>query len=250
MLSRFFNADLILIGETQIKLYTFYSNDFLPLKKRFSRTLKDNFDVEYIFFDKKEVGYGTGGGYTTWIYKTELLIKLIEENISKIIVFSDIDIQFFKKTEKIIEECLIENDIVFQGENKFKEANIGFIACRCNNEVLGFWKEVLVIVSEKKRWDQQVVNDLLFSGYSIKWGYFPDSIWNWHMSPCWKSIVLHHSIGAGDLKLKLFQMKIVWVVYYLKWLNNFNITFKYSRKIYRIYKNHRRKVHHKKFTFI
>lgn len=224
----------------KIKLYTFYSKDFLPLKRRFSRTLRDNFDVEYILFVKDKVSKGTGGGYQTWVYKTNLLIELIEKNFGELIIFSDIDIQFFKKIEPIIKESLDKYDIVFQGEKKFTNVNIGFMACRCNKEVLDFWKQVLRIVKDEKLWDQKVVNDLLLSGNKLKWGYFPKSIWNWYMTPGWKSIALHHSIGAGDLRTKLFQMRIVSFVYYLKFINKFDVTYRISRKIYNAYKHYRK----------
>lgn len=220
-----------------MKLYTFYSENFLPLKKIFSKSLKDNFDVEYVLFDFDADKGKTGGGYNIWIFKTKLIIDLIRENLGEIIVFSDIDIQFFKKTEPIIRECLQNNDIVFQRENGLTKVNIGFIGLNCNSKVLGFWEEVLKIILEKKMWDQQVVNDLLLAENKLNWDYFPVSIWNWNLSQSWKSIVLHHSIGTGDLRLKQFQMRIVKYVYHLKLINNFEFTYKISRKIYRKYKN-------------
>lgn len=127
-------------------------------------------------------------------------------------------------------------DLVFQGEKSFTIANIGFMAFNCNQAVLDFWKEVLKNVENEGLWDQKVVNKLILEN-KVNWGYFPKEIWNWSTSREWKSIALHHAIGIRGLKMKLFQMKIVRIINKLKWLNNFDITYRYSRKIFKYYKN-------------
>lgn len=130
-------------------------------------------------------------------------------------------------------------DLVFQGEKNFTIANIGFMAFNCNQAVLNFWKEVLKNVENEGVWDQKVVNKLILEN-KVNWGYFPEEIWNWYLTREWKSIALHHAIGIGSLNMKLLQMKIVRIVHKLKWLNNFDITYRLSRKIFRYYKNSRK----------
>ncbi len=187
-------------------------------------------------FNPGKIRENPGGGQDIWIFKTKLIIELIEENFGNSIIFSDIDIQFFRETESIIKESLGKYDMVFQGENKFSGVNIGFMAFNCNNMVLDFWKEVLKIVEKEGEWDQKVVNNLIMEN-KVNWGYFPEEIWNWFLTSEWKSIALHHAVGVRSLNMKLFQMKIVRIVHSLKWLNNFDITYQYSRKIFKYYKN-------------
>lgn len=229
-----------------MKLYTFYNERFLPLKKIFSKSLKDDFEVEYVLFDSQVAKAEAGGGLNVWIYKTKYIIKVIEENYGEKIVFSDIDIQFFKKTESIIQDSLDEFDMVFQGSKNFLRANIGFMAINCNETTLNFWNDVLKRVEEEKVWDEDIVNSLLSSDENLNWGLFPNCIWNLSLSRTWKSIALHHAMGTSDLKVKVFQMRIVKFVYYFKWINNFELTYKISRKIYREYRNYR----HKKYKLI
>ncbi len=128
-------------------------------------------------------------------------------------------------------ESLNTYDLVFQGEKNFTGANIGFMAFNCNQAVLGFWKEVLLNIEKERVWDQKIVNMLIMES-KVSWGYFPKEIWNWTMPGKWNSIALHHAVGTSDLNLKLFQMKIVRIVYNLKWLNNFDIMYRYSRKMF------------------
>ena len=202
-------------------------------KNIFRKSLKDNYEVNYILADSNNF---TKTDYHLWIYKTKLVISLIEENFGENIIISDIDIQFFKKTEHIVKQYLLKYDIIFQGENKFNSVNIGFIAIKCDEEVLRFWNKVLEIVESEKYWDQQVVNDLLSNGYKINWAHFPESIWNWNLTKNWENIALHHATNAVELEAKLLQMRIVKFVYYMKFFNQFEITYKIARSIFRKYK--------------
>ena len=210
------------------------------MKKVFSDSLKDNYDVEYILFDPEKIEILPGRGLNVWIFKTKLIIELIENNLGESIIFSDIDIQFFNKTEPIVKACLEKYDLVFQGEDRFSKVNIGFMALNCNKDVLEFWKDVLINVEKEKTWDQVVVNNQILTS-KINWGVFPKEIWNWNISLEWKSITLHHATNAIDINLKLFQFKIVRIVNYLKWINNFDFTYILARRIFGTYKLIRRK---------
>ena len=205
------------------------------MKKIFTDSLKDNYDVEYILFDPEEIEVKPGRGLKIWIFKTKLIIGLIEKNFGESIIISDIDIQFFKKTETIVKTCLEKYDLVFQGENRFNKVNIGFMAFNCNRDVLEFWREVLINIEKERIWDQIVVNNLILNK-KVNWGFFPKEIWNWSISHEWKSIALHHATSATDIRLKLFQYKIVRIVNYLKGINKFDITYILARRIFKTYK--------------
>lgn len=225
-----------MIQNNKIHLYTFYSPDYLLLKRRFEKSLQDNYIVHFIPFESDGKRTGTGGGINTWVFKTEKIIELIEKHNGEIIIFSDIDIQFFKSTEPVVRKLMFKHDIAFQREKCFKNVNIGFMAFRCNDQVKDFWNKVLEKVENNNTWDQKAVNELLKSGFDVNWGLFPESIWCWGLSRKWRAIVLHHSVATGNINTKLMQMRIVSAVYYMKWLNRFDITYKLARKIYRFYR--------------
>lgn len=95
-----------------MRLYTFTNTRFTPLETRFKATLKDNFDVVCLK-DNFETDGAVAGGLAVWKYKPEKLIEAIQKNWGQVIVFSDINIQFFKKTQPLIERHITQNDIVF-----------------------------------------------------------------------------------------------------------------------------------------
>lgn len=232
----------------KINLFTFYSPDYVSLKRRFERSLKDSYIVHFIPFENDGKRTGTGGGIQTWIFKTEKIIEAIKKHRGEIVIFSDIDVQFFGKTETFVKQVMKDFDIVFQGEHKFTKVNIGFIVFNSNERVLNLWYQVLKKVKDENLWDQDAVNSLLVDSRDLKWGFLPSSFWNWYMSPCWRDIVLHHAIGTGNMKIKLLQMRIVSFVYHLKFLNKFDTTYKISRLLYRKCMKHIKKLEYEKST--
>lgn len=138
--------------------------------------------------------------------KIKRYIEVIKSNPNEIVVFSDVDITWFKPVQKIIQECLVEKDIVFQKENLFnKEVNTGFFAARCNKNVENFFQNVLNNIKDN---DQTTVN-LLIKNNKIKcnYGFLPESFSNDNLSP-FQDILLYHSIcskpknGKTSLQIK------------------------------------------------
>ncbi|MEI6212020.1 MAG: putative nucleotide-diphospho-sugar transferase [bacterium] len=161
-----------------MKLCIFYTKEYEPMRTRFRASLQDSYEVvEKLYCYERALC--PGGGIPTWLIKTEYLIDLIESNMGECIVYSDIDILFFGKTETIIQQALVDADLVFQQEYAGSGVNIGFFAMRCNADVLQFWKAVLRDIRQTRQWDQAVVNRLLYhAGYPIKWGRLPPEIHN------------------------------------------------------------------------
>lgn len=161
-----------------MKLITFYTKSHQPLKERFAASLLDDFDVVYQEADFT-AALTAGGGMPTWEYKTTALLQQIRQEEGKIIIFSDIDIIFFKKVEGLVNNCIKDKDIVFQREYEASGVNIGFMAIRCNTASLKFWETVLSKIRQTKEWDQVVVNQLLYQEqYDIRWGRFPQEAWS------------------------------------------------------------------------
>jgi hypothetical protein len=130
--------------------------------------------------------------------------------MNDIIIISDIDIVFYKPVIPIVSECMVNTDICFQKETRNSGINIGFISIYCNDTTLHFWNKVYEILSTTNRWDQEIVNDLIYNKkFNIKWNLFPSSIWNWSQGNLNKHIVLHHANCASIEEEKLKQIKYV-----------------------------------------
>ena len=196
----------------QKKLYYFSDDGFLDMKTRFVASLKDDFDHRYQHIEVN-LDSEPGGGVEIWKYKTEMIIGAITDNLStgEVIIVSDIDIIFFKPVGSLIDAAMVDQDIVFQREFKARGVNIGFIAIRCNQNSLGFWKEVYRRLLKNKNWDQKIVNNLLykFNYTPLRWDRFPRTIWSWSQGKranLKKDIHLHHANCVSDKQGKFSQM--------------------------------------------
>jgi hypothetical protein len=178
--------------------------------------LKDYFFLgtmceQWELIEKKSDEHSTGdylsSGWSKIVKeKIKTYIEVIKNNTDEIVVFSDVDITWFKPVQEIIKQCLTQKDIVFQKENLHnEEVNTGFIAIRCNKDVENFFQDVLDNIEDN---DQTTVN-LLLSNNKIKcnYGFLPVSFSNDNLSPC-QDILLYHSIctkpknGKTSLQIK------------------------------------------------
>ena len=207
-----------------MKLYTFYNKRFEKLKERFLATIKDDYEIKCVYLDFDSPGKRD---IRTLIIKSQFIHNAIKENMGHVIIFSDIDIQFFLPTRGIVEKYIKNNDMVFQCEYApiIQGVNTGFMALRCNENVLNFWKSVVKIMRETRMppKDQTIVRFLLgfYPNYpgllpdailerSIKWTVFPRSVW---VCTSYKAIpphiILHHAAYSRYQDEKLAQMEEV-----------------------------------------
>ncbi len=194
-----------------MKIFYFSDDTFLDMKTNFELSFKDDFDKQFKFVEKININRNSpGSGVDIWKFKTEMIIDAIKQNIDDIIIISDIDIVFYKPVIPTILENMIDNDICFQKETPDLGINIGFISIFCNETTLQFWNEVYEILCNSNKWDQQIVNDMIYNGkYNIKWKLFPSSIWNWSQGNLNKDIILHHANCASTKEDKFEQFEYV-----------------------------------------
>lgn len=206
-----------------MRLYTFYDKRFNKLKERFSKTIKDNYEIIYTESpDFKSKGIPMGGK-NVWLWRQQYLIDVIRANWGKVIVASDIDIQFFGPTEKIVEDAIKENDIVFQrcyyGQDiRPLDINIGFMAIRCNESSLRLFSKCLEKIKMTGEPEEMIINKILEKNkLNLKFGYFPMSIWAypgmgkrllWILKTP-PMITLHHAIYATVEDQKIKQMNLI-----------------------------------------
>lgn len=194
-----------------MKIFYFSDASFLDMKVRFEKSIKDDFEKNFSFLRKVNVDRSKpGGGIDIWMYRTELILKAIQENPGEIILVTDIDILFYKPILPIVLESMKNKDICFQKETPQGGINVGVIAMVCNQTTFGFWQRVYHILNTTNGWEQDIVNDLIYKeAYPISWGLFPSTIWNWSQGNPTKEIALHHANCVSSKADKFAQMEYI-----------------------------------------
>lgn len=208
----------------KIKLYGVYSEENKILKEEwFLSTLKDDFEIHLKYLGK--IGEGQlnckePAWYLALREKSKFIFQAIQDNMGNVIISSDVDIQFFRKSIDIIKKYIRNKDVVFQAEHRpfDGQVNTGFIAIKCNERTLQLWKYILNMEIEKMPFgDQSAINHIIKNELvQCKWGVFPNSIWAYSQGiPPPINIVLHHANaakrkeGQGSLDAKIDQLKMV-----------------------------------------
>ena len=184
-----------------MKIYSFYTRSHSVLKDVFVSSLQDGYEVEIECLDdlptektKSGAVAHIGGGRNIWLYKTRKVIETIRANMGQVVVFADIDIKIFRKTEPAIAECLRDFNVLFQNDQfGGNVVNIGFMVIRCGENTARFFEEVLAMVEKQNIWDQKAVEMLLQhsiprkngSGFiapgGLCWNHLPLEFLPWHM---------------------------------------------------------------------
>ncbi|SEM79563.1 Nucleotide-diphospho-sugar transferase [Mucilaginibacter gossypiicola] len=213
----------------RMKLFSIYTDELSEIKDVFSGSIRDDWDVHIKYMGRAGDGNGdfaSKGFYYIQQRKIEFLIEKIKENWDDVIIYADIDIQFFDKCSGLIEHAIYGKDFAFQPEHgSGNEVNVGFSVIRCNEKTLAVYKlilqydfEILPIA------DQSAMNDILQENKTdVIWGLLPKQFWamSHYMSELFappNDIVIHHAngtrprlvngerIGSVQLKMEQFQM--------------------------------------------
>lgn len=212
------------IAKNKIKLYSIYTEETVELKDIFMRSLQDDWEVNLVYWGKagEDGNWGTKSFGKLMRRKIEFLIDNVEKNWGDVIIFSDIDIQFFGECNRLIEVAIQNNDVLFQSEYwPGKNINAGFIVTSCNHRALNFFKSVAGLKLEGlKFFEQSAMNELLKNdSIDLRWDVLPSQFWarsQGDKPPL--DIVLHHAnctipsvkdgkkIGSMDLKLEQYKM--------------------------------------------
>lgn len=135
-------------------------------KQWFLPSIKDDFEV--VIRDISEGGasaghrYGTAGFNDMVRQQFAHQLDFVRENMGEVVVFSDVDIQFFRPARELLHAALEGRDIVFQRDAPNGTVNTGFIALKANAKTLHFCEQVLAEMHAKPHLnDQEVINALL-----------------------------------------------------------------------------------------
>jgi len=184
--------------------------------------------------------YQTAKFSDTVVEKANIIIDAIQENWGEVFVYSDVDIQFFKKPVKsILLEQINGYDIACQCDIPGSTGQLctGFFICRANEKTLKLWKIVRKKIHREKR-DQYAFNrtlkrvDLWFWNFiymtpkirykTLPYVFYSPGIYNgkaWIQSgKSWKpgdifkipeGILIHHANWAIGTENKVAQLEYV-----------------------------------------
>ncbi len=207
----------------RMKLYSIYTEESRKLKDIFINTIQDDWEINLVFWGKtgEDGNWGTESFGKLMRRKIEFIIDTVERNWNDIIIFSDIDIQFFRKCNNLIETAMENNDILFQAEHwPEKKINAGFIVTRCNQRTLDFFKSVSDLKLENLEFfEQSAMTEVLNrKAVDLKWDILPSQFWAMsHSNKPPRDIVLHHAnctsptvrdgktISSMELKLEQYK---------------------------------------------
>lgn len=212
------------------KIYGVYSPSHEKLLRDwFLPTMQDDFEVNFRKTDQLcPLGRFMSVGWVRAVSaKIDFLLAALGcASEGEWIIFSDVDIQWFRSAKAYLEEaaCLEggENDMMFQ-EDAAGEFCTGFFVCRANERTRGFWGDVAKLMRDKISGDQRAANYLLASGsHAVRASHLPRVFWGpgqgRQEKTFWRpgsplnvpsDIVLHHANWAAGVESKIEQLRYV-----------------------------------------
>lgn len=226
-----------------MKLFYFFNNDFSDVLDLFLGSMRDDWDHFPIQTDDFKMKDHLAGGRLGDLLRKSLLDYAFENTKeNEIFTMCDIDIFFYKKLIPEINflfsnsqntkiknyESKKELDIVFQKELRHHGCNMGVMSMKNNKKVKDFWEEIYNISLGENKWDQPVMNYVLYNNLvskidensqmteykedKITWHTFDTNVWNWSQGKHFLSrdIILHHANCVISKKQKIEQINFIY----------------------------------------
>ena len=183
------------------------------LENYFSRSLPAGFSVTSIELDIAGPGDYLSPEFLQCISrKVDLILQSIEENSDEIVIWSDIDIQFFDLQPEMLVNQLGNHDIAFQREgHRVTDVNTGFIVCRCNRATAAFFRKAKDGLKQIPTANEQLIINALLrqENCEVSWTYLSPGFYaRSHGWPPPRNIVLYHAnntAGSNGVRRKIEQ---------------------------------------------
>ncbi len=175
----------VLYAQNNIKIYTFYTPSHAVFKDTWVNSIKDDENIEMIireFIQECKTGKGWDDGWQkVMLRKVDMILEAIHTNWGDVVIYSDIDIEFFQPISKKIMELIGNKDLVIQRDNPSGTVCAGFFALRANERTQSLWKGIRnYMISHNECSDQKTLNKLLrksgletINPYGVIWDYLP-----------------------------------------------------------------------------
>jgi hypothetical protein len=185
-----------------------YERFFLPSLNQ------DQFDLHALDLEQEGKGEFLADDFKRCIlFKLEQIIASIKRHEGTIIVWSDVDIQFFGLTASKMLAPFLDKDLLFAVQKLARGRNDacgGFYAIKCNQQTLAFFEIVLqTTIHETNGNEQDAINLLLQKAGAPKWEFLgPEFYARTHGVWLPKSAVIHHAtcIVPGDAVAQKTQL--------------------------------------------
>jgi hypothetical protein len=191
---------------------TLYYDDFLP-------TIPLGFTLQSEVIEMFGEGHYNSIQFVPCVVKkVELILQSLHEHADSVIIWADVDIQFYRLTPDIAMAELGDRDIAFQAAGvPANEINSGFFICRCNDRVIKFFEKVRHGLANEYagELEEVVINKLLptLSDRELSWCQLPRRFYarsnRW---PPPHDLVLYHANstpGANGVELKHRRLREV-----------------------------------------
>jgi len=153
------------------------------------------------------------------VFKSSKIIEAIKENLGEVILFCDVDIQFFKPVKDVLQKAIEGKDIVCQLDDPGGNLCTGFFVMRCSDKTLKLWEDVREAAKKEKR-DQMAFNRFLREREDIKYGTLPRTYFGGgtFLNKVWKpgkplyvplGATMHHANWVHQNGVKIEQLKYV-----------------------------------------
>jgi hypothetical protein len=186
-----------------MKVFSIYTKSAKLLADEwFLPSIKDNWEIciKYLAEYKDQGDYLSPQWYKVIQEKITLLIEEIKKNTGNVILWIDIDFQFFRECTPEISRAIRYKDIVFQiWDKNERQVNTGFMAIRCNNQSLSFFERISSIDYSTFRFaDQDAANQLLKDCKDLRWGFISPNVYSVNMGEPPLNIVAHHACSTPN----------------------------------------------------
>jgi len=158
-----------------MKLISVYTDSHRIFKDQwFLPSLQDHFEKEMFYYADTP-----GGAYldATWshaiVFKVQTIISEIKKNWGNILIYSDVDIQFFAPLTPYITKRINDKDILCQRDDPTNQFCAGFVIMHCNTATLKLYEQTLAACKLEGR--EQIAFNRMIRCLKIKCGYLPQS---------------------------------------------------------------------------
>lgn len=213
-------------AKQKLKMYCIFTPSHAVFKDEwFLPSIQDDYEIIIQFFDQEctSASFMANGWKKTTIHKVELWLQAAKDNTDTIFICSDVDIQFFRPTQKLIEELMVEKDLVVQQDAPDGRLCSGFFACRGNQRTIKLFESMLRCMKTNKNMsDQACLRHYIkkTNPHNIRWSLLPAEffgggtltgrIWRPGKSlPIPENIVLHHANMTKGITNKIAQLNYV-----------------------------------------
>ena len=221
------SASILSAQPAKIKLYAMYTESHAPLAHTyFLPSICDDYEVIIKKFEQQTDSHHEfmKQGWIQAIHnKIDFIIDAIAENIGSIIIYSDVDIQFFAPSQETILKTLADTDFAIQKEEPKGSVCTGFFACRAHEKTLNLWKAIKQFVINNPQYnDQHAFNYLVrnTNQFNISWHYLPENFFGGgtFTDTIWKpgdslripeNPIMHHANYTVSVAHKIAQLEYV-----------------------------------------